>query len=308
MVNVKALHFLIVMTIIVTMKLFSLFSSHFYKPSWIYKAGSQLWRILFSHGHLLAGEHRDNDAKKVTFFCVDSRSGQEQWNMSRKDEGWWTTTEGVYGKNLYLHAFAKPDLPHPKHVTAIDMETGRVLWEHPEYTFLYVTGDAVVVEKRDLEQTRCHRLDPRSGEIYDTIDDYAIVEAERYEARSQDPHLHLTFPNIYNPEMNDHSNFITLINKIQQKERLVDPIEVLQYENNLLICYHKVKGGEVNGNTNFTHELVIFDKNKHNELYRDTLYDNASAPVPDGFFIRENVLYYIRKKSELVAVTLQDVP
>ncbi len=288
------------------MKLFSLFKSQYYKPAWVYKTNGQLWRILFSHGDLIAGEHRDNDAKRVTFFCVDVKNGEEKWNMSREDEGWWTSTEGVYGKYLYLHSFAKPDLPHPKHVTAVDMETGNILWDHPGYTFLYGNEESVVVEQREIEQTRCHRLDPESGEIVDTIEDQTTINREHEDARSNDPHLKLMFPDIYNPDYNDHSVFITLVNTIQRTERLIDPVEVLQYETNILICYHKVKGGQANGNTLLTHELVIFDKNTQKELYRDTLFDNASAPVPDGFFVREGVLYYIRNKSELVAVTLQD--
>jgi len=290
----------------INMKLFSLFSSNYYKPIWIYKADSQLWRILFSHGHLIAGEHRENETKQVTFFCIDSRTGEEKWNATRENEGWWTTIEGVYGDYLFLHAFAKPDLPHPKHVTAIHMETGHVLWDYPEYTFLYVKDNTVVVEDRQFQQTRCYRLAIENGEILETIEDQETVEVEKSEARLMDPHMDLTFPEIYNVEQSEHKMFSSLVSGIQRKEQLIDPVEVLQFGDNMLICYHKVKGGKANGSSRLTHELVIFDHDKQSELYRDTLYDNASAPVPDGFFIRDNVLYYIRNKSELVAVTLQE--
>lgn len=290
------------------MKLYSLFKSQYYKPLWVYKAGSQLWRILFSHGDLAAGEYRNNEKKKVTFFCIDTRSGKEKWNMSKEGEGWWTTTEGVYGSTLYLHAFAKPDLPHPRHVTSVDMETGAVLWDYPEFTFLYANSDEVVVEKSDMERTIYHRLDPGSGAIRETIDDRDTVESERFEARSNDPHLKLQFPEVYNPALTDQKIFVPLISSIQRKERLLDPIEVLQHGNNLLICYHKVKGGQSNGNTLLTHELIIYNKNDLKELYRDKLYDNASAPAPDGFFTRDNILYYIRNKNELVAISLRNSP
>lgn len=288
------------------MKLFSLFKSQYYKPAWVYKTDGQLWRVLFSHGDLVAGEHRDNEKKQVTFFCIDSRSGKEKWSMSRQDEGWWTTTEGVYGRYLFLHAFAKPDLPHPKHITSVDMETGEILWDHPELTFLYVKDDSVVAEHREMEQTRCHRLDPASGEIRETIEDRETVESEKLDARADDPHTKLRFPEIYNPEFGDHGLFTPIVSGIQKKERLVDPVEVMHHDNNLLVCYHKVKGGQSNGTSLLTHELVIFDKNDHKELYRDELFDNASAPVPDGFFMRNNYLYYIRHRTELVAVNLQE--
>lgn len=288
------------------MKLFSLFKSQHYRPTWVYKVDGQLWRILFSHGRLVAGEHRKNEEKEVTFFCIDSRSGEEIWSMSKKGEGWWTTTEGVHGNNLYLHAFAKPDLPHPKHITSIDMETGRVLWDHPELTFLYVRGDAVVAEKREFEQTLCHRLDPKSGEIRDTIYDRETIETERLEARANDPHVKLRFPEIYNPEYADHRLFTQCISAIRRKERLVDPLEVLPFGNHLIMCYHKLNSSQSNGNTPLTHELIIYDRNDLKELYRDVLFENASAPAPDGFFIRENVLYYVRNKTEFVAVTLQE--
>ncbi len=288
------------------MKLFSLFKSRYYKPLWVYKVDGQLWRVLFSHGDLVAGEHRDNEKKRVTFFCIDSRNGEEKWTLSRKGEGWWTTTEGVHGRHLYLHAFAKPDLPHPRHVTSVDMETGQILWDHPELTFLYVKDDAVVVEQRDIEHTRCHRLDPESGEIQDTIEDRETVESERIEARANDPHVKLTFPDVYNPEFNNHGLFTQIVSSIQRKERLIDPVEVLEHGNNLIVCYHKIKGGQADGNTLLTQELIIYNKNDFNELYRDILFDNASVPVPDGLFLRENTLYYIRKKTELVAVNLQE--
>lgn len=288
------------------MKLFSLFKSQHYKPVWVYKVDGQLWRVLFSHGDLVAGEHRNNDKKSVTFFCIDSRTGKEKWTHNREGEEWWTTIEGVYGRYLYLHAFAKPDLPNPRHVTSIDMETGRILWDHPELTFLYVKDDSVVVEQSGMLSTKCHRLDPVSGEILDTIEDRDTIENERLEARANDPHVQLTFPEMYNPEFNDHGLFARIVGNLQRKERLVDPVEVLQHGNNLIVCFHKVKSGGANGNTLLTHELIIFHKNDFNELYSDVLFDDASAPVPDGFFLRGNTLYYIREKSELVAVNLQE--
>jgi hypothetical protein len=289
----------------IRMKLFSLFKSPYYKPAWVYKAEGQLWRILFSHGDLAAGEYRDNEKKRVTFFCLDIRTGEERWNIHREGEGWWTTTEGVYGNSLYLHAFAKPDLPHPKHITSVDMHTGQIRWDHPELTFLYANDTYVVAEHREMGRDRCYRIDSSNGEIYETIEDRGTIATEKREAHAHDPHTKLTFPETYNPEYGDHGTFARIVSGIQKVERLVDPIEVLQYDNYLLICFHKLKGCGANGTGFLIHELIIYDKDDLKEVYRDTLFENASAPVPDGFFVRENFLYYIRGKTEFVAVNLQ---
>ena len=288
------------------MKLFSLFTSQYYKPTWIYAVDSHLWRILFSHGDLVAGEHRDNDKKQVTFFCIDSRSGEEKWNIRKAEEGWWTTTEGVYGNKLYLHAFAKPDLPQPKHVTSIDMKNGSVLWDHPDLTFLYVKDDMVVVERKEFEITRYHRLDTETGKILDTIYDRHIIDDELSEARANDPHTLLMFPDVYNPGLQDHELFTRIVSEKQTRERILDPIEVMQFGDNLIVCYHRVKDERSEGSPVLVHELCIHNKANLKEVYSDVLMDNASAPVPDGFFIRENVLYYIRNRNQLLAITLRD--
>jgi hypothetical protein len=290
------------------MKLFSLFNARRYKPSWVYRGSGHLWRVLFSHGVHIAGEHRENEQKRVTFFCLDSRTGEEKWSMSREGEGWWTTTEGVYGTLLYLHAFAKPDLPHPKHITAVDLETGRILWEHPELTFVYATDVSVVAEHRSMEHTRCYRIDAESGEILETLTDRNAVEQGKTRARLNDPHTKLQFPERYDHGDDDHRVYRAYLQSLREKGSLTDPVEVFSWGNNLIFCYHQLQGENAGGTAPLSHRLSIIHRSDNTLLYRDTILENASAPVPDGFMVKDTVLYYIRNRTELVAITMQDNP
>jgi hypothetical protein len=288
------------------MKLFSLLGSNRYKPLWTYRTEAPLWRVLFSHGTAIAGERRIADTKEVTFFCIDTADGKELWTFSRRNEGWWTTTEGIYGNRLYLHAFAKPDLPHPKHITAVDIDTGRIVWERPEMTFLYFRDNHVVAMQEEFGITRYHRLDPNEGEIAETVHNRELIERERADAQGRDPHHRLTFPEPYTHDVESHEIYRPFIESLRQNRQLADLIEVHTYKHNVIVCCHAAGKGAGNGVSRLEHVLHLYDKNDRKLLYRDILYDNAAAPVPDGFFMRDTVLFYIRNRTELVALDLED--
>jgi hypothetical protein len=287
------------------MKLFSLFKSSIYKPDWSYRAKGQLWRILFSSGEDIVGEDRDMEAKQVTYFCLNRINGEIRWESKKVGDPWWTTTEGIFGKCLYLHAFAKPDLPHPRHVTSVDLETGRTLWNHPDYTFLYATEDRVAVADNKFEGSEFLILDPKTGEVREKITDKAQIESEKHNARANDPHTLLDFPSFYRAEHPDHRIVQPIMNELSKKHRLVDPVEVYLYGQNALVCYHKNEGNPTNDINTLTHEMCIYHVESGELLYSDILYRNASAPVPDGFILRDNILYYIKHKKEIVALSLQ---
>ncbi len=291
------------------MKLFPIFKSgRLYKPSWRYRLKGQMWRLLFSDGNLIAGEDRDASAKNTTYFCLDRLDGSVQWEGKKFGDPWWTTSEGIYGGNLYLHAFAKPDLPNPRHVTAIDVHTGELLWEHPDYTFVYALDDDVIVEKSLFERSEYLRVDRRSGEIREKLADAGSVETGRIEARERDPHTLLQFPDIYGADNPEQRAFTPFVSILSGKERLIGPVDVLSYGGNAMLAFHRQSGGKSNGNTLLTHELHIYRSDDHTLLYSDILYENAPAPVPDAFIVRDDMLYYIRNKNEIVAITLQEQP
>jgi hypothetical protein len=288
------------------MKLFSLLKSSYYKPDWSYTVRGQLWRLLFSAGEDIVGEDRDTETKQTTYFCLNRTTGRVRWNGKTVGDPWWTTTEGIFGSRLYLHAFAKPDLPHPRHVTALDIETGRTLWSHPDYTFLYATADKVVVVNNKFEGTEFLILDPDTGEVREKTEQKERIEEEKLSVRINDPHALLDFPSFYRADNPDHIAVRSIMTGISKKYPLVEPVEFYVYGRNAILCYHKSEGKPTSGTNPLTHELSIYNTESGQLLYGDILYRNAPAPVPDGFMLRDNTLYYIKNKKEIVAISLHE--
>jgi hypothetical protein len=281
------------------MKLHTLFGGRRLAPDWSFTASHVLWRFLVSGDGMIVGEDRDTDAKSVTFFCIDMRTGTALWRDKTFGEPWWTGIEALVGPRLYLHGFAKPDMPEHHGLTAIELRTGAVLWSNPEISF-YAADDTHVIGFRDMFERRVfEQYDAASGAF---LGELASVDAGMQDMRNTSfGRTDFVFPEPLQDDEQAMALSRTLFESAGRVDDLKSPIvEYARVPGRIAFSAHvpNARTGAL------THVLAVADESSAKELYRDTLNADTPYPVADSFFIDNATLYYIKEKHTLVSLPL----
>lgn len=83
-------------------------------------------------------------------------------------------------------------------------------------------------------------------------------------------------------------------------------LEMIKYHDYLIYNYHQDNGIDIK-NINLrtlSNILEIYDMTKNKIVFQDILNNTTSNYVPDSFFIKDNVLFYIKEKKNLVTLKL----
>ena len=286
------------------MKIFSLFNRPFLKPAWTFTAPGIIWRLFPAKSGELLGESRDQQKKQVSFFALNSATGLPLWQDLVLDEQWWIGIEEVSDGVLFLHKFSSPDMPAHRGIIAIDLATGKPLWSNEELTFWFAHQGAIFAHKMMFEKRIAFELDVRSGEVRRQIEEGS--EPSLFEKREEvvgANQVGLEFP-----QMVDFDRIDQVISGIITRETgggsKVAALEYLQSNKFLLMNYH-VRSKESTGETLLLdNHLKVLDMESGRLLYTDTISRNSPAAVPDSFYVRTGMVYYVKEQKTLTAVKL----
>lgn len=270
------------------------------RPAWTYKVQGIVWRIVPADPELIVGESRDIDKKLASFFCLDEKNGSPLWEGVSFEEKWWIGIEAIHGDRVLLHGFATPDMPAHKGITALDVFTGKTAWKNQELSFVRFLDDSVIASRSTMDGGSFLELDGRSGRILsDDLEGFRYSENVTLQPRDTS----LTFPV---PLTAVSERGAIIVQKHMPQEEIIGDAEVIENDTLLLLGYHKhpVTGG---GEVSITDVLRVIDCDKNEIVYSDTLSSGASQIVPDMFFTRNGKLFYVKNRSELVAVRLDDL-
>ncbi|HUL44064.1 MAG TPA: DUF4905 domain-containing protein [Bacteroidota bacterium] len=271
------------------------------KPSWSYRTSGFLWRILPS-ARFLAGEDRDTEKKRVTFFCIDPQSGNVLWEHRMFDEQWWIGLDSLYGETLFFHRYASPDMPEHQGIIAADIRTGTVHWENTEMEFLLAHRDVVAVSKQGFEKRFFHLLDGTTGKVLREID---ADEVQRLRAEMGAEHVEeIGYPVPASPSVQSAIQNVLLrcgmnIQEIVNAEAHVSG----EY---LLSSFYEPVGTDVTSRK-FRHHFVIILPESSVLLYHDILRDLSPSTAGDSFFCMGSWVYFISEKQRLSAVNLSNI-
>ncbi len=259
------------------------------QPVWKYSSENILWRILFSDTNFLVGEERDVTNKKTSFFCIDEKNGKILWKNLTLDEQWWIGIEAIVGDKIYFHNFGKPDMPEHKNIIAIELLTGKVLWQNMLCIFLSADENFVYGFRDMFEKRMFYKLDIKTGDILQE-------SVEPFWKEMQKKNENIIFSEIFNKNSEDKifvENFF--------KKNDIHIFEHCEYIflNGKLFCNIYTKNKESLQNT-----FYIIEKETTKLLYFEILHSSTPYPVPDSFFIRGSNVYYIKEQKELVAITV----
>lgn len=276
------------------------------KPEWVFNQSGNLWKFIFGGKDFIAGETRDLEAKKLYLFTLEIRTGKNHLKDFTFEEGnYWVSVEGASTKILYLHRFEKPELPYHKNIIAIDLKTGKTLWENEEYQYFFSTEDKLFGIKAKFEKADLVEINTADGKVIrmiteeeysDILDMKRKTDDDLYTEYYDYPKPVSTFP----PE--DKSG--TLLSKMIKNSE--GEIEYILKNCKLFFNYYVPADINIKDLTKkyYKNIFCIYDVESGEKLYEDILNKSSSFNVPDNFFCKDDYLYYLREKKDIVAIKI----
>ena len=276
------------------------------KPLWIFNQNGNLWKFIFGGKDFIAGETRDVENKILYLFSVSIKDGKKHLNNFLFEQGnYWISVEGASSKILYLNRFEKPELPYHKNIIALDILNGNKIWENDEYQYFFSTEDKLFGTKQKFQSTEISEIDIKNGKtikIFSEDEYHALLDLKR----TADDDLYNEYndyPRSYNKFPPDNNLKDIIKSEIKNCE---GETEYLIKNNNLLFNYY----AESNLNNKdiskkyYTNTFCIYDITTGKKIYSDILNRKSGYNVPDNFFSRNEFIFYLREKKDLVALKM----
>ncbi len=270
------------------------------KPAWRYATGGIIWRVVPASADLLIGETRDLAKKQANFFCIHRKTGATQWEQRSFGEQWWIGIEAIHNGTLLLHKFATPDMPEHRAIIAIDAATGKELWRNEEAKFERVEAERLVATRRTPTVQVQMYLDVRSGV---TIPGEIGAAIRQSHGRFDQQTAH--FPVQLFDVQSEDSPTNVLIREHCNRDKLVGPIECCIL-NRVVIFAHHERASSSNERENLNTLLTVLDRGNGTLLFTETINQHSSVVVPETFFVEQEMLFYIRDRTTLSALSLPE--
>lgn len=276
------------------------------KPEWIFNQNGNLWKFMFGGKDFIAGETRDLEKRILYLFSIRIKDCKKfLFNYLFEEGNYWISLEGATSSIIYLNRFEKPELPYHKNIIAIDILTGKKLWENEEYQYFFSTDERLFGIRQKFQGTEISEIDIKNGEtirIFSEEEYPSLLDLKRksdndlYNEHNDYPRSLKQFPT----DGNLH-NIITSEVIICEGE-----IEYLIKNNYLMFNYYKELNLNINDITKKLYKNIfcVYDIPSGNKIYTDILNRQSGYNVPDNFFIRDEYVYYLREKKDIIALKL----
>jgi hypothetical protein len=260
----------------------------------------QIWRILISDSDLLIIESRDIDNKQVYFSCVDVLSNKIIFKDLQLEEKYWIGIETVYKDIIYFHKFAKPDMPGHKTIIAFDISSKNILWQTDDYNFLFALENKIYAFRQMFEGREFFTLDYLTGKLLEELGtDAARINRIKESLNEDEKYKNYLFPNIFRNETIQDKIIPKTILRIKRDSEVEGNIEYIIYNNLILFNFYK---RNQQGSLENVFYAVNIDKDKI--LMNEKINSNANAYVPDSFFIKDNLLFLLKEKTQVVVYSI----
>jgi hypothetical protein len=263
-----------------------------------FNSKKQIWRILISDSNKLILETRDMHSKEVFFQCFELANGRKIFSDFQFEEKSWIGIESIYDDIMYLHKYAKPDMPIHKGVIAFDLDAKKVLWANENLSLLFVYEKKVYCFKQGFDERSFYILDSLTGNVIEELEnDYHLIDLIRDKAESGKNRDDYIYPEIFIPDDEELKN---AIDKVCENIDAAGDIEFISYEGMLMFNVHKKK-------KNGTHDNCFFVVNTRSGkiLFDEILNSGVLSLYTDSFFIYKNFLFLLKEKNEIKIFTLE---
>ncbi|HEY9165668.1 MAG TPA: DUF4905 domain-containing protein [Candidatus Kryptonia bacterium] len=275
-----------------------LFRGHI-PPSWKFKSDVKVWRLLPGKG-VLAVELRDTANKTASFAGIEIGSGKTLWKDLRFENGWWVTINTIYEDVILLQQFVRPDMPTAGKVFAVDLLSGKILWQNDSLTYLYAAEGGVICAKRTLVSDEIVSLDYRTG-IEKSIS--PPVDLSRSGLASGTQAENFILPELLEPDgKKSYPEISDALRNVLPPDAHA-PSAIVYRSGKTIAGFHLRNGEDERGTALYDSHLQIVDSNGK-IMFRDVADTNVYMPITDFYFVAETHLIYVRNSNEIVAVKL----
>jgi hypothetical protein len=259
-----------------------------------------IWRLIPSGNKLLI-EERDEINKQVYFNCVEIESGKYLLKDYRTDEKFWTGIEAFENDKIYFHHFVKPDMPGHIGIFVYDLASDSYIWKRDDLVFLFLYKDNVFAFYQKFESRQFFALDAQTGSLikeYGENPDEVNKLREKLLQEEYEKYKNYQFPEPYDAgKLSPECRLLT--EQIKENELVSGIIDFVKFNDLLLLSYHSAAD---EGKLNNIFRVIEIDTGKI--IFEDVLNAGITSYIPDSFFIRENLLFLIKNKTELMVFSL----
>ncbi len=275
------------------------FSRRKIKPAWTFKTGKKVWRLIPGNG-VLAVEFRDTEAKVADYAGIDIASGTPLWQGLRFEESWWVLMNRTFRDVLLLQQFVRPDMPTPGKIFAVDLITGKVLWQNDEMSFLNAAGDLVYGLRKSILSEEVVGLDYRTGtdKITFSTDDPRADEIA-FPSAQDDFILPAFIEEITGNLAPAHADRL----RKAPPENAMAPTFIPSVNGKNVVGFHTDAGTDEKGIPVFDSHIEILD-DEGSVIFGDIADRHVYTAMGDFYFVAEKNLIYARNSTEIVAVKL----
>ncbi len=263
---------------------------------WEHKFQSTVWRLMPSHPSFIVGECRDVNLKNTTFFCVDIFTGRIQWTNLHLEERWWVGIESVVNKFIVFHKYLRPDMPQHQGIIIVDLISGVTVWSNDHYKYYGIDDNCIYVQDEALIENQLLKLDIKTGKVIEEI----TYEAFNHKPATQSPTSYITADIINLEEISIPVVKKYLSNK--KGDKLIDPTEIL-VSGNLYVIGINYKSSQQPQQGSVSEDILIMNKGGK-VLYQECINTGGSVPVLTKFFLKQNIIIYIKDKNRLKAIKI----
>ncbi len=273
------------------------------KASWIFprspgKSDKKIWRLFPGNG-VLAVELRDVDNKEVEFAGLDLKTGAPLWQNLKLEEKWWVNINKIYQDVLLLQQFVRPDMPKAGKIFAVDLFTGKVLWQNEDIEFLDASGGRIYGVRRTLQSEELLGLNPKTG----VVEIRLLPDDDQWKGPSIRSEIdEYSLPVSLDEADESSSSEIAMIKSAFPQDALA-PTFVRSSPGSAIVGYHVPSGKDEKGIQTYDSRLSIIDKDGK-VLYEDDADSKVYTTLQDFYFVVEQTLIYVRNSNEIVAVKL----
>jgi hypothetical protein len=193
-------------------------------------------------------------------------------------------------------------MPDHKKIIALDAATGKVRWSNDDAKFLFAHGQMVYAAKETFEERVFSEYRLSDGSLVRSVDAAEIRGLQR----SQAPEYAeiVDFPTTIVPAAENEPE----VRDALRAARADGPNSVVELITGgaalvLATCQQAEPPAE---KPSFRQRITVYDRARGKITYDDTMHEQLSMPIPDMFFRRAGVLYYIKERRTLRAVNLPE--
>lgn len=250
------------------------------------KLDQPIWRSAVDHSaSVLAVECRNPQTKEVSIRAINLSTGKiirDQWGIPT---GWDQNLADLEGNVIYLYEYGKTSIPKYQKLYALDIKSGKLLWEKEEAVFKYAGKEHAEIS-----------ILKKNNELQKLIVDNKTGEKIKKSKISNDKNSSLVLPFRYEEDNNYYDSLSKYINDITDHDAS-GAIDYMQSNHLMMLGY----------TTQLDHGLSRFllITTQNGELKHHEQIDTAIKGVaPAAFFRFHKYLVVFTENTEVELLIL----